>query len=48
MKYFEGLSYKEIAKLLDTEEKTVKWQLYEARQQLKCSLGEEARLWHVK
>jgi len=49
MKYFEELSYNEIAIRLCIETKTVKWQLYDARKKLqKMMEKEEVIFWNAK
>ncbi len=48
LKYFEELSNEEIANKLNSDSKTIKWQLYEAKKRLKKKTsGEEDLLWNV-
>jgi len=48
LKYFEELSNEEIANKLNSDSKTIKWQLYEAKKRLKKKTsGEEDLLWNA-
>ncbi len=48
LKYFEELSYEEIAKRLDISPNKVKWQLHQARSQLMKISEKEVELWRAK
>lgn len=48
LKYFEELSNDEIANILKSDAKTIKWQLYEAKKRLKKKIyGKEDILWNA-
>lgn len=48
LKYFEDLSNEEIAIKLESDPKTIKWQLYEAKKRLRKKIyGKEDLLWNA-